>query len=94
MTDGGEGNLNLSNEVNILKGKRISELKKGVPNFKLKNKPKSEEHKLKIKLANIGKTYSNEINKNMYGKTPWNKGLTKEVDSRLSKKTKNNIYNY
>jgi len=103
MTDGGEGNLNLSNEANILKGKKISRLKKGVPNLKLKNKPKSEEHKLKIKLANIGKTYSNEINKKkgrpqiselngMYGKTPWNKGLTKEIDSRLSKKRKTNIY--
>jgi hypothetical protein len=103
MTDGGEGNNNLSNEVNILKGKKISKSKKGVPNLKLKNQPKSEEHKLKIKLANIGKTYSEEINKKkgrpqirelngMYGKLPWNKGLTKDTDIRLSKKLKKDIF--
>jgi hypothetical protein len=97
MTDGGEGNVNLSTESKLSKGEKISKLKKGVPNLKLRNKPKSEEHKLKIKLANIGKTYSNETNKkkgrpqfgklnSMYGKTPWNKGLTKEIDSRVSKK--------
>ena len=48
MTDGGEGNQNLSPESKRLKGQKIREKKLGTPNLKLR-KPKTEEHKNKLR---------------------------------------------
>lgn len=71
MTDGGEGNQNLSLESKKSKGEKISAKKLGVPNLKLR-KPKTEDHKIKLRLANLGKKYSKEVNmkkanNNQYG---------------------------
>lgn len=54
-----------------------------------KRKPHSEETKRKIGLANSTKRRTpeqNEVNRQWHlGKTPWNKGLTKETDERVMK---------
>ena len=54
---------------------------------------RTEEHKKKLSLANIGKhPWSEEKRKKMslikMGQTAWNKGLTKETDKRLMKTAK------
>jgi hypothetical protein len=63
QTDGGEGNVRLSPEKNKLKGEKISKSKLGKPNLKLRGRAFSEEHKNNIRLSNIGKKYSEEVNK-------------------------------
>ena len=78
MTDGGEGNNNLSPEINKIKGQKISNKKLGVSNIKLKGRKLSEETKQKIRDVNLGKKYSEEINKK--------KGLLGEKNSFFGKK--------
>jgi hypothetical protein len=63
QTDGGEGNSKLSPEKRILKGQKIRERKQGVPNIKLRGRGLTEDHKNNVRLANIGKKYSEEVNK-------------------------------
>ena len=78
MTDGGEGNTKLSPEVNLQKGKKISQSKIGVSNNKIKGIPKTDKCKEKLRLANLGKSYSEEINKK--------KGLIGELNPFYNKK--------
>jgi len=74
LTDGGEGLSNPSDEVRIKlkeanKGKVLSEDQK-IKIGKSNEKPKSESHRINLSKAHIGHI-------------PWNKGLTKEIDSRI-----------
>lgn len=63
QTDGGEGNTKLSPQKNAAKGQKISNKKLGIPNLKLQGRSLTEEHKINLRLANLGKKYSKLINK-------------------------------
>jgi len=63
QTDGGEGNNKLSPEKNKIKGAKISQRKLGKANMKLRGRTLSEDHKQNLRLANIGKKYSKDVNK-------------------------------
>lgn len=62
MTDGGEGNANLSESSRKLKGEKISKQKLGVPNLKLKGRIKTVEHREKIATSLKGTKHSDEVN--------------------------------
>ena len=85
MTDGGEGNTRLSPEANIEKGKKISQKKLGIPNYKLKGVPKTEDLKEKLRFANLGKTYSIEVNKKKGLKGKLNPFYNKKHSGDLSR---------
>ena len=92
MTDGGEGNMNPSIESR----KKRSEKRKGIPSGKKGKKigPYSEERKqsLREKMRKKKQELSEDEKKAQHlnrskvnkGKTPWNKGLTKEDPRVLS----------
>lgn len=57
---------------------------------------KADEHREKRRLGLFGKKYTKErcknISKQLKGKIPWNKGLTKETDERVKKYVKNRVH--
>jgi hypothetical protein len=93
QTNGGEGNPKLSPEKQKIKGEKISKKKKGVPNYKLRV-PKSEETKEKLRQTQLGRKYSNEVNKkkannNQWGEKNVNYGkhwITNGINNKLVKK--------
>ena len=77
-TDGGEGVSGIKCSPETLKKKSKAQL----------GKTHSENTKLKMSLAAKGKPKSKEhclnMSKSMQGRTPWNKGLSKETDPRIA----------
>ena len=77
-TDGGEGVSGIKCSAETLQKKREVQL----------GKTRTEHTKLQISLATKGKSKSKEhclnMSKAMKGRTPWNKGLTKESDARIA----------
>lgn len=100
MSPGGKGGNMLINEESIRKHKEGSKKSIEILIEKRKGKTyeeiygdKSHDEKEKRRLSGIGKKYSEErIKKSslgLKGKTPWNKGLTKECDIRVKKNCEN-----
>jgi hypothetical protein len=78
MTDGGEGNTNLSIEAKERKRVKLSLSKSGVPNYKRRGIPMTQEQKDNLVKVNTGKKYSDEVNKK--------KGRSGELNSFYNKK--------
>lgn len=82
---------------NTLKGNKLSEETKKKISEKLKDRILSEETKRKISETQKNRTYEEiygvigakkqkeKLSKSHKGRTPWNKGLTKETDERVKK---------
>ena len=83
LTDGGEGVTNQS----IATRKKRSKTMKGRPS-PLKGRtfgPHSEERRRKNSEAQKGKKLTEEHREKLRLQTPWNKGLTKDTDTRMEK---------
>jgi DNA-directed RNA polymerase subunit RPC12/RpoP len=95
LTDGGEGNLNLSEESKKAKAAKISKSKKGVPNIKLQNRTLSATQKEKIRLKLTGGKHPPEVNKkkgrsgkdnHFYGKKHTQESIEKNRLAHIGKK--------